>query len=325
MGVLLQKALKYHNDWKEASERNNASALKISVIIPAYYPQHLEHVIEHLIALDSFCEVIVVDDSGGRLLSSQLRAEYPNVRIIAHRLNLGRSAARNTGAAYAKGDILLFLDQDMYLSPSYPCQMELLFSANRGKAIVLGLRDTVPYDMIPRLKKWVEPSQFKDWRKETIITDSMIDITAVRAANQSNSCAEGKTVRIFESTQKLHNLGIAAETTFGYWDIASMVISHSMAIAREDFYALGGFPEWIEGWGGEDIVLGFLATAYKLPIILTNAVSYQEQHLPFSGSEQRKALELRRNIMNYQEWAAAINWFPNLNQEEIMRRGHEYV
>lgn len=318
MGMLLNRALHYCNDWCNIAEGTNRFNPTVSIIIPAYFPQHLNCVLEHLQRLGGFFEIIVVDDSGKYLLSPKSIAE--NVKLISHHRNLGRSAARNTGAFYAKGDILLFLDQDMYLSPLFLTQMKQYFASNHESVIVLGLRDTVAYSEIPSVDNWLEPSRYNDWRKSIIVSDMMVDLTATEVGAVDNNCSLGEQISIYDSTDGLRKLGISPEKTIGFWDIASMVISHSMSISKNDFFAIGGFPEWIEGWGGEDIVLGFLSIAYGLPIVLMDVMSYQELHPPYSGSERTKLLELRRNIAYYHIWLKNINNFPIFPYDECLHR-----
>jgi GT2 family glycosyltransferase len=62
-------------------------------------------------------EVLVVDDGSDRPISHANRTEGPMIRVV--RLSHGeRSAARNQGAREAKGQVLLFVDDDMLASRS---------------------------------------------------------------------------------------------------------------------------------------------------------------------------------------------------------------
>lgn len=56
-------------------------------------------------------EIILVDD-GSTDTTPQIAARYPHVRHFRHEQNLGLSAARNTGIAAARGDIVAFTDAD---------------------------------------------------------------------------------------------------------------------------------------------------------------------------------------------------------------------
>ena len=68
----------------------------------------------------SGCEVIIVDDSG------RVQAEdpggygkMPGLKVIRLERNLGASAARNRGIGEARGEILLFLDDDTAPAPGW--------------------------------------------------------------------------------------------------------------------------------------------------------------------------------------------------------------
>jgi len=321
VGVLFRKAINFVNDWKENTGHDCEKA-DVSIIIPAYYPEHMEAVVRHLNAIGGMREIIIVDDSGKGILKRRFGdEEFHNVHIVCHEKNLGRPAARNTGAVNASGDILVFMDQDMFLNPDFLNQVIGLFSANAGHAVVLGLRDTVDFSDIPAAGRWISPSPEKDWRRQVVVTDEMTDLTAAGTGGVSNRCSRNQKLKIYEESRKLRGLGMAPDKTLGFWDLASMVISHSMAVSRDDFLKTGGFPEWICGWGGEDIAVGFLCVAAGIPVILTEAVSYQAKHQPYSGTEAAKSAELRQNIKRYRAWANEISEFPAYDRNQWLWRG----
>jgi GT2 family glycosyltransferase/peptidoglycan/xylan/chitin deacetylase (PgdA/CDA1 family) len=91
--------------------------MKWSIVIPTW--QRADMLREHLRALETqssrdFEVVIVCDgeDAATRALGESSQANFPT-RWIFHRENLGLAAARNTGAATAAGEFILFLDDDV--------------------------------------------------------------------------------------------------------------------------------------------------------------------------------------------------------------------
>lgn len=85
----------------------------ISVVVPFHGRQaDLAYCLDalHLSEHDSF-EVVVVDDGSPAPLTG-----IPN--CICHATRQGPSAARNTGVRSARGDILVFIDSDVIVSPS---------------------------------------------------------------------------------------------------------------------------------------------------------------------------------------------------------------
>ncbi len=87
---------------------------RFSIIIPTYNrPAQLHQCLAALGRLDyprERVEVIVVDDGSPRPLD-EVVAAHPGVRLI-RQANAGPAAARNTGAATARGDFLAFTDDD---------------------------------------------------------------------------------------------------------------------------------------------------------------------------------------------------------------------
>ena len=93
---------------------------KISIIIPVYNTEkYLKQCIESVINQSyQNMEIILVDDgstdSSGDICE---RFEKEDTRIIVfHQNNKGLSAARNKGLKHAKGEYILFLDSDDYIS-----------------------------------------------------------------------------------------------------------------------------------------------------------------------------------------------------------------
>jgi mycofactocin glycosyltransferase len=87
-----------------------------SVIVPHYDDvASLSDCIASLVAQslpETQVELIVVDDCSPCDISSMLSENFPRVKLIRHSVNRGPAAARNTGIAEAKGQILAFVDSD---------------------------------------------------------------------------------------------------------------------------------------------------------------------------------------------------------------------
>lgn len=58
-------------------------------------------------------EIIVVDDGSWDNSVAFLKNNFPSIKVIKHKINRGFSAAVNTGARSAKGDLLLLINTDV--------------------------------------------------------------------------------------------------------------------------------------------------------------------------------------------------------------------
>jgi GT2 family glycosyltransferase len=88
----------------------------LSVIVPVYKNNNL---VEYCLAclsenLPEDAELILVDDSSGPETVALLK-NFSGARVIEHERNLGNTVAYNSGAAVARGDILAFVDSDVFV------------------------------------------------------------------------------------------------------------------------------------------------------------------------------------------------------------------
>lgn len=96
----------------------------VSIIIPTYArPQRLADCLASVAQLDYVAdgfEVIVVDDGGAMDLEDVVEAFRPKLNItLIKQQNSGPAAARNRGAAQARGELLAFIDDDCRVDPNW--------------------------------------------------------------------------------------------------------------------------------------------------------------------------------------------------------------
>jgi glycosyltransferase involved in cell wall biosynthesis len=87
--------------------------LRVSVIIPSYnYAQFLPSAVESALAQTRAAHEIIVVDDGSTDDTPQVLARYGQRIRALQQPNQGLSAARNSGAQMASGELLAFLDSD---------------------------------------------------------------------------------------------------------------------------------------------------------------------------------------------------------------------
>ncbi|MBK8974637.1 MAG: glycosyltransferase family 2 protein [Planctomycetes bacterium] len=97
-------------------------------------------------------EVLLVDNASDDGSVELVRTEWPAVRVVAAGGNLGPAAARNLGAAHARGDRLLFLDNDVVLRPGVLAELARELESDRRigavqpRSVCADRVDVVHYD-----------------------------------------------------------------------------------------------------------------------------------------------------------------------------------
>ncbi len=92
---------------------------KVSVVMPNLNGKELlEKNLPKLIAAknyspNSILEIIIVDDGSWDDSVALIKAKFPGIRLIRHKVNRGFSAAVNTGVRSAKGDLILLINTDV--------------------------------------------------------------------------------------------------------------------------------------------------------------------------------------------------------------------
>ncbi|MGW1934552.1 glycosyltransferase family 2 protein [Streptomyces sp. NPDC001919] len=116
----------------------------VSVVIPNYnYEKTLHACLTSVFAqTHAPLDVIVVDDASTDR-SRDIAREF-GVVLIANPRNSGVSAARNLGAAAARGDVLFFLDSDTALHPEALANAADLLRDDPGLGCVHGVLDPEP-------------------------------------------------------------------------------------------------------------------------------------------------------------------------------------
>ncbi|MFH1415679.1 MAG: glycosyltransferase [Elusimicrobiota bacterium] len=118
----------------------------ISIVIPAYNrSDKLRTCIERIYSSDyPLIEVIIVDDAGFEDISLCIPAHH-KVRLLRNNIRMGPAYSRNIGAESAKGEILLFLDSDVYVNKDTISIVVKNFTQHNADAVV-GQYDTdIPY------------------------------------------------------------------------------------------------------------------------------------------------------------------------------------
>jgi GT2 family glycosyltransferase len=116
----------------------------LTVIVPVWNDaRSLDRCLRALIAdRGPGVELMVVDDASTDD-SAAVAGRFP-VELVRLRDNVGPAAARNRGAARARGDLLFFVDSDVAVAPGALARVRTLFEARPDVAAAFGSYDASP-------------------------------------------------------------------------------------------------------------------------------------------------------------------------------------
>jgi len=118
----------------------------VSIIIPTY--NRVESLLETCKSLEiqsypkDKYEVLVVDDGSADHTREIADKPYPYKLRYIYQSNQGSAVARNTGAMNSSGDLLIFLDDDMWVEPNY---ISGLVEEHQKYSRIVGMGCFLPY------------------------------------------------------------------------------------------------------------------------------------------------------------------------------------
>jgi GT2 family glycosyltransferase len=174
--------------------------MTISFVVPTFRrPEALRETLQALSALESqpdAYEIIVVDDGSGDTTPEVVHAfaGAPGAITYLAQQNGGVAKARNTGAAAARGELLIFLDDDILVEPDH-IDRHLAVRAQYGDCLVNG-----HWEFSAATRAALEETPFgrfrinvEDWVKTAIskepLQDGRLRPDGITAANLSISAA----------------------------------------------------------------------------------------------------------------------------------------
>ncbi len=164
-----------------------ASDVQLSVILPCHgaaatVARSVETLVTYLPRITTHWEVIVVDD-GANDFGAHPLTDDPRVRLIRHRVNLGKGAAVRSGVLAATGHVRLFTDADL------PYDRELIeamsqYVTTRGFHLVIGDRTLAGSRYAPATGVRRLLSAVASWSIGSLVTggfhDTQCGIKAIR-------------------------------------------------------------------------------------------------------------------------------------------------
>lgn len=241
--------------------------IAVSVIIPTF--NRLSFLKNTLLCLfnqqtTKSYEIIIVDsgiDSTQKYIKQISKNEAVPLRYKKIKHCTNRSLLRNKGAKLARGKLLVFLDNDILVSPNFIENIVTLHN-NNDKVVVLGKRNSLTeFDI-------------NLFGKENLVKnfDKLYNLPAIRDDRELY----------------LDDINITTETAEKPW---RFLFSHSFCVSKQTYFEVGGFDKIFGNkWGCEDLELGYRLYNNGCKFILANKiVSFHQPHFSQSKKEQKES------------------------------------
>ncbi len=124
--------------------------MNYSCIIPVFNEEsRVSDVLKQVTQVKSLAEIICVDDGSYDNSAGVIKENFPQVRLVQHERNLGKTAAVATGLSLAMGGTILLLDADLINLKSAEIDKALAcFEQNQLDCLLL---NTAPMSRIERV------------------------------------------------------------------------------------------------------------------------------------------------------------------------------
>lgn len=274
--------------------------MKASVVIPtynkAYYLEYTLEALFHQSYDKAQYEVIVVNDGSSdntEEITRQFAQRDWNFHVI-NQLNLGRGVTRNTGIQAARGNIVILTEDDCICTGNLVAE-HVMHHADASNKVVAGLRREV-FTRIP-LNQNVSMNALrsilytmgssdgeglrgpdrlytKAMEKMFAVLPATLDIVTIADVVHDMKRINRLSVQIFSTPQDLQ--AIAESRHPCPWNF---FLGAHISVNRESLLEAGLFDESFQGWGEEDIELGYRLFRANATFDATlNATVYHQLH-----------------------------------------------
>lgn len=118
--------------------------MKYSVIVPVYnVEQYLEKCLDSILECKGDYEVICIDDGStdnSPAICDTYSSRYPDRVVTVHQKNKGLGGARNSGIEIARGEYLLFVDSDDFISPDTVSVLDAALEKHDADIVIFAMQ-----------------------------------------------------------------------------------------------------------------------------------------------------------------------------------------
>lgn len=313
----------------------------ISVVIPTYNKKDFLELTLTALGLQTYphekYEVVIVNDGSTDDTESMVSSlNVPYHINYTHQENKGRSEARNCGIKHAKGETIIFIDDDCIPTPTF-IENYIHHHRAHGEAVIIGYKYLTFSQMLP------DSSPHKGLLMEKLncheilrplrnipvgtmfIRPQDFDDGFDRIALLSYAGERGRWEQAYE-TYTSHLEGFVLPWLF--------FTTGNVSVSKRHCVDVGGFDENFKEWGLEDFEIGYRLYKRGLRFVLDKtSVTYRMMHWDDVG-EERVVSKLKNYIYFCQKhphievflhWLLSTSQLDILTYNELVRQYHELL
>ena len=243
---------------------------------------------------NSMVEVVVVDDGSEENVKEMIISmSLPYKLKYIRQPHLGRAQAVNLAIYKAIGDIIVFCDADIVISPVAIDELIKRQQLFLNDAIFFGFRQDISIEQAQPLfsgnSKQMEFDFYKDNRFLTDYPEGW----------GNNMMLETNMLRGRKCTKNIY-VANETESIEDCWQLFRMVYGFLFSVSRENIIKIGGFAEYLQGWGFDDTEVVAKCMLNGVVIVPTpSAFVYHIQHGIRTQTQWKDGAENEIRVMNH--------------------------
>jgi len=285
--------------------------IEVTIIMPSYNRYPLNLLSLYALEKQSFdlskMEVILIDDASTDQTPKikEYRPPY-HFQYIRNRTNIGVAASRNIGLRHARGEIIIILDAETIVPPSYVTinrqhhlthENSVVIAGSKRGRIYTFLSPDFTNNQINEIYKWSEKnSLFNQRLKEVVSQEQTLSnlTTHIRLLQEPQQVVKKEDIDDIKNLSSIvkyksyaHHLLKYLREHFYSSPLRWMACLGFLSIKKSFMEQVGGYEENFKGWGPEDAEFAYrLYRANANFIIEDELETYHQEHPPSNTKEE---------------------------------------
>ncbi|MCL2253048.1 MAG: glycosyltransferase family 2 protein [Lachnospiraceae bacterium] len=279
----------------------------ITIIVPYFNKwtrtKYLLESLNYQEGAEGIFDVIIIDDGSDPPIGSFIKKTYLFPLQIIYQNNSGRSAARNSGLHMAKGEVVLFIDDDIILPPSFIRKHSEIHAKRKNVFVHNPIYDLPEYTLLSN----PENGEYYDFLKIKTPGKSLGKRLSLNAVFDNREQFE-KTGRMSRLEKLITEILLTEGTESLRW---IGCVGGSISICRKTALKFGGFDMNFKVWGGEDFEFGYRLIKAGLEIV------YDRDNRIYHITHAHKNPDSERN--------AGFDYFYQKHEDPFILELYQYI